>query len=1140
MSTIAKIKGLTIEIGGNTIGLNKALAEVNKSTKSLKTELRDVERLLKLDPGNTELLAQKHKVLSENVAKTKEKLDTLREAERQAQEQFKQGKIGEEQYRAIQREVIKAEEEIKKMNKQIKETDWNHIAGSLDKFGKKSVEVGKSLTTKVTLPILGIGAAAAKIGMDFEQSMSKVKAMSGATDEEMQRLEQAARDAGAATSKSAKDAADGLTYMALAGWDVNKSIDGLMPVLRLSEAGNIDLARASSLVTDSMAAMGIEVQDLESYLDVVAQTARSSNTDIDQMAEAYIGVGGTLRGLNVPIEESAIALGMLANAGIKGSEAGTGLNAILMNMTAPTGRAKKALDDLSYSAFDSEGNFKGLETVLFELKGKFAGMDEEQRNMYMAMIGGKEHVKDLNALMNGLDDSFDSLKDSLSEADGALNEVAETMQDNAKGNLVKLKSAMEEFAIVIYKVIVPVITNFIKRLQGVVDWLNNLSPSAQKIIVVLAGMVAAIGPLLIVIGKMSTGVSALIKLFGPMMTGMVGATGAAGGLSGAIAFLIGPIGIAIAAVTALIAVGVLLYKNWDEVKEFASQLSTTIKNKWDEIKNNVANAWENMKTKTKEGINKVVSTVKDTFSGLVSAVRNIGINIVTGLWNGIAEKVTWLKNKVADFAGGITRGIKGALGISSPSKVMRDQIGKNIALGVADGITENAKKVSEAAKKMFEDSKRWIDDRKYFNELSFQEELAAWEWIQAKYKEGTEERKAAEREIYRLKQEINKKSFENSKKWIDERKYYGELSLTEELAAWERVQARYMQGSEERKTADREVFRLKKEIYNGLKAAADDYYAKAKEINENLIQDEQKLIDVYNQEVKARAGQIMGFTGLFGEVSKESVSGNKLVSNLKGQVKYMEDWAKNIEKLSKRGIDEGLLEELRKMGPSAGNELAALVKLSDKKLQQYEDLWRIKGEIAHEQAVLELEGLREDTQYQIEQLRREANRKLDRLSKDFVGKIQDIRKGTETEFEQLSNSMPKMGENIITGLMQGLDSMSKPLYEKAREIAEGVADIMADALGIQSPSRVMRDRIGKMIGAGLAEGIWDSKRQVDAAIGALNVDIQGSGSDMSAGLNSSVIKHEGTIRVEGINDQGALMGVVDIVMSQLRREVRLA
>lgn len=210
-----KIKGLTIEIGGETTALNKALGEVNKHSRDLKSELRDVERLLKLNPSDTTLLAQKQKILAENIENTSKKLETLKEAERQAQEQFKQGKIGEDQYRAIQREVIKTEEELKKMNKQLKEMDWKSVTDGLDKFGKKSTEIGKDMTTKVTLPILGIGAAAAKIGMDFEQSMSKVEAMSGATSEEMEKLEKAARDAGASTSKSASDAADALGFMAL-------------------------------------------------------------------------------------------------------------------------------------------------------------------------------------------------------------------------------------------------------------------------------------------------------------------------------------------------------------------------------------------------------------------------------------------------------------------------------------------------------------------------------------------------------------------------------------------------------------------------------------------------------------------------------------------------------------------------------------------------------------------------------------------------------------------------------------------------------------------------------------------------------------------------------------------------------------
>lgn len=716
-----KIKGLTIEIGGETTALNKALGEVNKHSRDLKSELRDVERLLKLDPGNTELVAQKQKILAESIENTSNKLETLKEAERQAQEQFKKGEIAEEQYRAIQREVVKTEEELKKMNKQLKEMDWKGLTDNLDKFGKKSTEIGKDMTKKVTLPILGVGAAAAKIGMDFEQSMSKVEAMSGATSEEMGRLEKAARDAGASTSKSASDAADALGFMALAGWDVNKSIDGLMPVLRLSEAGNIDLARASSLVTDSMSAMGIQVEDLEGYLDIVAQAARSSNTDIDQMAEAYIKVGGTLRGLDVELEESALALGFLANAGIKGAEAGTGLNAVMLNLTAPTGRAKEALDELGYSAFDNEGNFKGLEAVLFDLQAATKDMDTEQRNMYLSMIGGKEHVKTLNALMNGLDDSYDSLKTSINEADGALNEVAETMMENNKGGLVELGSALEELALKIYDVIAPAIENLISFIKGVVDWLNNLSPEMQRTIVMLAGLAAAVGPVLIVVGKMSLGLSALIKLFAPMTTGLVTATGATGGLSAAIAFITGPIGIAIAAIAAITAVIVILWKTnedfrdkmeevWENIKGIIDGVITIIKGiieafiglitgdftkfadglvkiwegMWNTIKNVVAGAWNLL-----SGVfGALLGNIKSWFTGLASSAYNWGKNMISGFINGIKSMASAVGNAVS----GVVGKAKDFMGFGSPTKEGEGRYivewGQNMIGGFIDGINQ--------------------------------------------------------------------------------------------------------------------------------------------------------------------------------------------------------------------------------------------------------------------------------------------------------------------------------------------------------------------------------------------------------------------------------------------------------------------
>lgn len=239
------IKGITIEIAGDTQKLTKALEGVNKQSRDLQGELRQVERLLKLDPTNTELLKQKQKLLAKSIETTKEKLDTLKEAERQVQAQFEKGEIGEEQYRAIQREVIATEQQLKKLETQLKEVNnkWKDAAENLEKFGKKTTDVGKDLSKKVTAPILGIGTVAAKTGMEFEAAMSKVQALSGATAEEMAKLEKQAREMGATTVFSASEAAEAQAFLAMAGYDVAQIMDSLPGLLDLAAAGQLDLGR---------------------------------------------------------------------------------------------------------------------------------------------------------------------------------------------------------------------------------------------------------------------------------------------------------------------------------------------------------------------------------------------------------------------------------------------------------------------------------------------------------------------------------------------------------------------------------------------------------------------------------------------------------------------------------------------------------------------------------------------------------------------------------------------------------------------------------------------------------------------------------------------------------------------------------
>lgn len=493
----------------------------------------------------------------------------------------------------------------------------------IQRTGRSVDSAGSFLTKGLTLPILGALGASAKLGIDFEKTMSGVEAVTGAAGKELEDLELKAREMGKSTTKSSSQAAEAMEYMGLAGWETTQIIEGIEPVLRLSEAGNLDLARASDLVTDSMSAMGIEVQDLDRYLDVVAQTARSSNTDIDAMMEAYLGVGGVLRGLDADLEDSAVALGMLANAGIKGSESGKSLSAILTNLTAPTGRAKKALDELGFSAFDAEGNFKGIDEVLFELKDTFKDMTPEQQNMYKSMIAGKEHTKGLNALLNGLDDTYEELSESIGDSEGALMTMAEIMNDNTAGSISRLLSSVQELALTIYDKMKPAIADVIEFFQGVSDKLNNLTPEQEDMIAKFVKMAIVIGPALKIIGKLTGGVGSLVKEFGFLAQRI--------GNVGFLKAIFTP-GLKIALIfAAIVAAGILLYKNWDKIKAKAEELfpgiGETIKTVLGNIKDTIMNVVE--------VAGEIISIAFDTLKTMVG----IGLEFIKQFWTDHGESI---------------------------------------------------------------------------------------------------------------------------------------------------------------------------------------------------------------------------------------------------------------------------------------------------------------------------------------------------------------------------------------------------------------------------------------------------------------------------------------------------------------------
>lgn len=321
-----------------------------------------------------------------------------------------------------------------------------------------TIKATAAAATAAGAALVGIGASSIATGSEFEAAMDSTAATAGATAAEYEQLKNAAMEMGRTTSKTATESANALEYMALAGWSVEDSIAGLPGVLRLSEATGLDLARTSDLVTDSMSALGVEVEDLDGYLDLAARANNKSNQTAEQLMEAYIGVGGTLKSLNVPLAESATALGVMANRGIKGSEAGNALSAAMINLTTGTGQAGKKMAEIGLTAFDSEGNFKGLKNTLMELNEKLAGMTEEEKNATLAAIGGKQHVDAMNDLLSGMNtevsegvSEWDALTESLENSQGALEEMANTKMDNLTGDIAIFNSALDDARIQIYE-----------------------------------------------------------------------------------------------------------------------------------------------------------------------------------------------------------------------------------------------------------------------------------------------------------------------------------------------------------------------------------------------------------------------------------------------------------------------------------------------------------------------------------------------------------------------------------------------------------------------------------------------------------------------------------------------------------------
>lgn len=700
----SRIQGITVEIGGDTTKLSTALSKVNKEIRDTQAQLKDVNKLLKLDPGNAELMAQKQRLLSQAVSETKEKLDALKLAGQQANEVLAKGEISRSQYDALQREIIETEQALRDLERQAEQSSV--ALQKIGAAGEKLQDVGSAIEgvghklMPVTAAVGGLSAAAVKVASDFDSAMSQVAAVSGAAGKELDALRDKVREMGSKTKFSASEAAEAMNYMAMAGWKTGDMLDGIEGIMNLAAASGEDLATTSDIVTDALTALGLSAADSGHFADILAAASSNANTNVSMMGETFKYCAPVAGALGFTAEDTAEAIGLMANAGIKSSQAGTAMRTMLTSLTGEVTFVGDAFGELTVQTTNADGSMRSLGDILTDCRAAFAQMSESERAANAEALVGKNAMSGFLAVMNAAPGDIEKLNSAINNCDGTAERMAETMQDNLAGQLTILKSQLEELAISIGEILMPSIRQIVGWIQGLVDWLNGLDEGTKKVIVTVALVAAALGPVLIVIGKVVGAVGTILTVV-PKIAGAV--SGVAGFVSGtvipALSAVVAAIGWVPIAIAAVIGVVVLLYNKCEWFRDAVNAV-------WAQVRDFFASAWEVICSFFTETIPAAWESLVSFFqgipawwSGLWQSVGDFFNNVWTGMMenpvlSGIVDMIRSLWENLSTALQGIWQGIQTAA--SGAWELI-----KNVILGpvllLIDLVTGNFTKLKEDA-----------------------------------------------------------------------------------------------------------------------------------------------------------------------------------------------------------------------------------------------------------------------------------------------------------------------------------------------------------------------------------------------------------------------------------------------------------
>lgn len=504
------------------------------------------------------------------------------------------------------------------------------VSQTLSGMGDRSVKTGKTLTKSMTAPIVGLGAAAVMTGVKFDDRMARVQAISGATGDEFDSMRDKAQQLGSTTRFSASEAAEGMEFMALAGFDANETIAAMPGVLDLASAGQLELGQASDIVTDTMSAFGMSADQAGEAADIFARQSSIANTSVDQLGSAMTRAAPAANAVGMGMADTSAVLGVFADQGLKGQRAGTTLDAMLRDLNESAEDGAVAIGDASVAVFDAEGKMRSFGDIMRDVTDATQGMSDEQREQALRSVFQQQSLRGVNMMLGDGIDSFDKYRQANLDSAGAAGEMAETMEDTLGGAFREMRSQLEGVLIqmsdvltpLIREQIVPAVQQFGEWISRLLDWFGELDPRIQTAIVAFAGLLAALGPLLILAGMFVNAVAAIIPV---------------------LLWLAGAINLPIVAIAALVAAFVLAYSTSETFRD---------------VVNGAFSAVKSVITTVMKAVQKLITTV---ISGIKAAWDRWGgdlVAIAQRVWDTVTSVVTTAINAVQAVIAGVTATIQ--------------------------------------------------------------------------------------------------------------------------------------------------------------------------------------------------------------------------------------------------------------------------------------------------------------------------------------------------------------------------------------------------------------------------------------------------------------------------------------------------